>query len=94
VGVPAGAVQADEEVVRDPQLRFRHFPLRLPHPDLGEIEYPGVLHRFSATPEVVQPPAERFGGSSAEVLRDWIGMDAQAIADLERNGVLTCCERD
>jgi crotonobetainyl-CoA:carnitine CoA-transferase CaiB-like acyl-CoA transferase len=94
VGVPAGAVQADEEVVRDPQLRFRHFPLRLPHPDLGEIEYPGVLHRFSATPELVPLPADRFGGSSADVLRRWIGMDAHAIADLERDEVLTCCEGD
>src|SRR5207248_2999062 len=32
-GVAAGAVQTDEDVVRDPQLRHRRFPVALPHPD-------------------------------------------------------------
>jgi CoA:oxalate CoA-transferase len=87
-GLRAGAVQSIEDVVRDPQLRHRQFPVVLDHPDLGSIEYPGVLHHMSATPVAATAPAGRLGSATSEVLRGWLGLRDDQISDLQASGAI------
>lgn len=87
-GVRAGAVQSIEDVVRDPQLRHRQFPVVLDHPDLGSIEYPGVLHHMTRTPVVATTPAPRLGSATVDVLRDWLGLDGDELGRLGAGGAI------
>jgi formyl-CoA transferase len=60
---------------------------------VAEHPFGGTYHvipppvRFAATPASVRRPAPRLGQHSAEVLRE-VGLDEQAIAALDADGVL------
>jgi crotonobetainyl-CoA:carnitine CoA-transferase CaiB-like acyl-CoA transferase len=87
-GVPAGAVQSVEDVSRDPQLRARGFPVRMIHPDVGVVEYPGPVHHLSATPAVLNAPGRRLGSDTRDLLQDWLSMDDGELAALTSAGVI------
>ena len=77
--IPVSAVRTVDELVAE-----------LP---VAEHPFGGTYHvipppvRFAATPASVRRPAPRLGQHSAEVLRE-VGLDEQAIAALDADGVL------
>jgi benzylsuccinate CoA-transferase BbsF subunit len=73
-GLAAGAVQDNEDVVRDPQHRERHFLQEMDHPDLGVAEYPDPPYRLSKTPAAIKRRTPRLGEHTTEILTDWLGM--------------------
>jgi crotonobetainyl-CoA:carnitine CoA-transferase CaiB-like acyl-CoA transferase len=73
-GLAAGAVQTNEDVVRDPEHRERHFLQEMNHPDLGVAEYAGPPYRLSKTPATIKGRTPRLGEHSAEILAEWLGM--------------------
>jgi crotonobetainyl-CoA:carnitine CoA-transferase CaiB-like acyl-CoA transferase len=86
-GVPAAPVQDVAEVANDPQTLALGLLQALPHPLIPEqtivapplsVDGERVLHRS---------PAPLLGEHSAEVLAE-LGLDADAIAALERDGVI------
>jgi crotonobetainyl-CoA:carnitine CoA-transferase CaiB-like acyl-CoA transferase len=81
-GVPAAVVQDSEDVWRDPQLRDRRSIVAVPHPDLGEHEYPAPPHRLSATPAAIRRPSPRLGADTRDVLARWLGMPDETVAAL------------
>jgi crotonobetainyl-CoA:carnitine CoA-transferase CaiB-like acyl-CoA transferase len=87
-GLAAGAVQDGDDIVRDPQLRQRGFPVELAQPDLGVIEYPGSPHRMTKTPGHIDRSGPRLGEHTDEVLRDWLGLEAGELAALEDAGAI------
>jgi benzylsuccinate CoA-transferase BbsF subunit len=88
-GVRAAACQkASDRFERDPQLAARDWWHRLPHPELGESDYDGIVPKLSASPGAMRVASPMLGEHTAEVLRDVLGLDEKEIAELHVNGVL------
>ena len=88
-GVRAGAVQkASDRFERDPQLAARDWWHRLPHAEIGDSDFDGIVPKLSATPGVLRVASPLMGEHTHEVLRDVIGMSDEEIGEHETMGVL------
>lgn len=89
-GVPAGAVNRVVQLLDDPQLRARRFFTPASHPLLGDQVLPSEQGpaTFDRLPQPEQRPAPLPGQDTREVLQDWLGMPAEEIDSLVRDGVL------
>lgn len=88
-GVRAGAVQkASDRFERDPQLAARDWWHRLPHAEIGDSDFDGIVPKLSATPGVLRVASPLMGEHTHEVLRDVIGMSDEEIVEHETMGVL------
>ena len=88
-GVRAGVCQkASDRFERDPQLAARDWWHRLPHAELGDSNYDGVVPKLSASPGELRTASPLLGEHSHEVLRDVLGMSDEEIAEHEALGVL------
>lgn len=87
-GVPAALVANSRYLVEeDPQLAARGYWQRVPHPELGNSLYTSPPYVIDGERvDLERPPL--LGEHTKDVLRDVLGMDADAIANLERAGVL------
>jgi crotonobetainyl-CoA:carnitine CoA-transferase CaiB-like acyl-CoA transferase len=88
LGVPTGPINRIDQVFEDPQVKARGMRLDLDHPLAGHV--PSVRNpiRLSASPPEYHRPPPTLGQHSDEVLRDLLGMDAKAIAELRAAGVV------
>jgi len=86
VGVPAGAVTDSMELTNEPSFRERGILQRMQH---GErtMTMPTWPVRFDGVPAEVKP-APLLGEHTAAVLADWLGLDADAVAALRRDGII------
>ena len=86
VGVPAGAVLDSMELTNEPSFRQRGILQTMQH---GErtMTMPTWPVRFDGVPTEVKP-APLLGEHTAEVLADWLGLDADAVAGLRRDGIV------
>jgi crotonobetainyl-CoA:carnitine CoA-transferase CaiB-like acyl-CoA transferase len=88
-GVPAAAVRAPADAVRDPRVLARGETVPLEHPQLGRVADligPGVPIRFSATAAPPLRPAPAVGQDNALVYGNWLGYSADAIERLRAAG--------
>ena len=68
-GIAVGAVLAPEEVMSDPHLRARGFPVEVTHEDLGRtFTYPGAALRMNGSPMTIRGRAPHVGEHTDEVL--------------------------
>jgi crotonobetainyl-CoA:carnitine CoA-transferase CaiB-like acyl-CoA transferase len=90
VGVPAGPVKSPYDAPTDPQLLHRGALEALRHPDSdAPSPYLGpVLPLRFSRGELGTAPAEPLGASTDAVLRDLLGIDADALARLREAGAL------
>lgn len=89
LGIPAGPVRSPYQTSRDPQVLHRGSLVRLPRASGEESDFLGAalpIRLSRATCDTA--PAEPLGASTHAVLRDLLGLDDAALADLERDGVL------
>jgi crotonobetainyl-CoA:carnitine CoA-transferase CaiB-like acyl-CoA transferase len=78
-GVPAGALRSTTEVLNDEDMRARGVFVTVDDPGRGQVTIPGYPVKMSRSPaRVVAPPQP--GQHTAEVIRDWLGQDAAAVA--------------
>lgn len=87
-GIPVGAVNTIEEVVRHPQVRSRGALVECEHPVAGTVTVVGPPLRFSETPASVRTPAPLLGEHTDQVLREHLGLSDEEIAGLRRAGAL------
>jgi formyl-CoA transferase len=86
-GVPAGAVFDTMELTKDADFERRGIMQTMQHPVAGPFRMPGWPVRFSgSTPKV--GPSPLLGEHTREVLGDWLGLDAVAIAALGKDKVI------
>jgi len=87
-GVPAGPINAIDEVFADPQVQHLGIARPIDHPSHGEVACVGQAVNLSRT---AQPPRMRpspeLGEHTGEVLGD-LGYDAAALERLRANGVI------
>jgi crotonobetainyl-CoA:carnitine CoA-transferase CaiB-like acyl-CoA transferase len=61
---------------------------RMQHPDMGEIVLPRAPIRLSDYPAPDVAFFPEAGANGAEVLREWLGLDAAEIAALKEERVI------
>jgi crotonobetainyl-CoA:carnitine CoA-transferase CaiB-like acyl-CoA transferase len=88
-GVPAAPV-ADPRCFsdRNPQVKARGFFERPEHPIVGPLPIPGQPFRYQGVPSWIRSPAPTLGQHNSEVLGELLGLSAEAIAALERDGII------
>jgi crotonobetainyl-CoA:carnitine CoA-transferase CaiB-like acyl-CoA transferase len=85
-GVPAGAVLDSMELVSEPSLRQRGIMQTMTHGE-RRMAMPTWPVRFDGVPAAVTS-APMLGEHTAEVLADWLGLDAAAVDGLRRDGIV------
>jgi crotonobetainyl-CoA:carnitine CoA-transferase CaiB-like acyl-CoA transferase len=86
-GVPAGAVFDTLELMNDASLAERGIMQTIQHPTTGAVKMPAWPVRFDGAPPRVKP-SPTLGQHTAEVLGQWLGIDAQQVAALRQEGIL------
>jgi crotonobetainyl-CoA:carnitine CoA-transferase CaiB-like acyl-CoA transferase len=87
-GIPAGPILSVAEALAHPQVQARDMVVPLHHEKAGPIRVTGVPVRLSETPGSVRTAAPMLGEHTRGVLADVLGLDAAAIAELVKDGVL------
>jgi crotonobetainyl-CoA:carnitine CoA-transferase CaiB-like acyl-CoA transferase len=86
-GVAAAPVASVADLMEDPHLRARGFFEKTAHPEAGVWEMDGVPWRLSLTPAHVRLSTPCFGEHNDYVFRHLLGLSAEELAALERQGV-------
>src|SRR3984957_20189131 len=86
VGVPAGAVLDTQELIDEPSFYERGILQQMTHGE-RKMVMPTWPVRFEGVPTKVEP-APLLGEHTTEVLSDWLGLDAAAIAQLRQDGIV------
>jgi crotonobetainyl-CoA:carnitine CoA-transferase CaiB-like acyl-CoA transferase len=86
--VPCGPINDLAGVFAEPQVRHRGLRIDLPHPTAGSA--PGVANpvRFSRTVIEYRTAPPTLGADTAAVLRERLGLDEAALADLAARGII------
>jgi len=88
-GMGAGVVQnAEDQLVRDPQLRSREYFAYLNHAELGRSAYDGMPYKLSATPWVMRKAAPLFGEHTTYVAEELLGMPVDEVSQCYSDGIL------
>ena len=86
VGVPAGAVLDTQELIDEPSFRQRGILQTMTHGE-RKMTMPTWPVRFDGVPSEVKS-APLLGEHTEEVLADWLGLDAAAVAGLRHDGIV------
>lgn len=89
--VPNGPVREPAEAMRDPNLLARGETAKLLHPVYGAVEdivVGGLPIRLSGASTALDRPAVTLGASNQDVYGSLLGLDAQRIAALARDGAI------
>ena len=86
--VPCGPINTVKDVFDDPQINHRGMRLTLPHSAAGEISMAGSPINLSATPVEYKGGPPTLGEHTEDVLRDILELDDDAIAALQKDGVV------
>ncbi len=82
-GVPAGVLNDDRDILRDPHFKARGFFQPFDHPDTGTNLYPGVVAKMKKTPNRVRFPPATLGEHNEYVYREVLGVPDEEYAALE-----------
>lgn len=87
-GVPCGVVQTGADLLHDPHLQARRFPVELQHPVAGRLVFPGVPFRLSQDPGSADRMAPELGEHNGYVFGKILGLSADEIASLQAEQIL------
>jgi crotonobetainyl-CoA:carnitine CoA-transferase CaiB-like acyl-CoA transferase len=86
--VPAAPVRTIDQVAADPQVEHRRMVQGVRHPQSGlEMRLTGNPVKLSGLRDEIGHPAVR-GEHNYEIYGKWLGLDADAIADLTRRKII------
>ena len=86
--IPVAPVRDVHEVMHDPHMHARGMLHRMAHPYIGDVVLPSSPIRLSEFPPVPLAFFHEPGADNAEVLSDWLGMEAAEIAALAEEKVI------
>jgi crotonobetainyl-CoA:carnitine CoA-transferase CaiB-like acyl-CoA transferase len=87
-GVPNGPINNIRQVFEEPQAIARGLRFELPHPTAGTVPLVASPMRFSATPVEQKRPPPTLGQHTDEILREVLGLDADAVAKLRSSRIV------
>jgi formyl-CoA transferase len=86
-GIPAGAVLDTDELNKDVTFEQRGIMQTMLHPVHRPFKMPGWPVRVDGRPTRVTA-SPMLGEDTEQVLNDWLGLNAQAVAALKAEGAL------
>jgi formyl-CoA transferase len=86
--VPVSGVYGIDEILSDPQVVAREAVVEVDDPVLGPVRQQAPVPRLDRTPLRVARGAPTLGEHTDEVLAELLGMDADEIERLRRDGVV------
>jgi crotonobetainyl-CoA:carnitine CoA-transferase CaiB-like acyl-CoA transferase len=87
-GIPVGAINTIDQVVKHPQVNARGMIVESEHPVAGKVKLVGIPVKLSETPGSVREPAPLLGQHTEEVLRTYLRMSQAEIGALRQAGVI------
>ena len=94
VGIAAGRVGNNRQVLEDPHLNARGFFVEIKEPDAGPKVFDGQAIRMDGMDSSAWKPSERLGEHSVRILDELLGWDAAAIESLEQRGTMGVFRED
>ena len=86
--IPVGAINNLAQVVEHPQVKARQSLQEVNHPSIGKVRVVRSPVRLSKTPAKTPTPSPVHGQHTHEVLKELLGLSAEALAKLDASGVL------
>ncbi|NNM73097.1 CaiB/BaiF CoA transferase family protein [Enterovirga aerilata] len=93
-GVPRGDIYRAPEMLEDAHFKAREAIVQVAHPRLGMLKMQNVAPRLSATPGQVKRAGPDLGEHNDEVFGGLLGMGADRMARLAREGVIGAGRRE
>jgi crotonobetainyl-CoA:carnitine CoA-transferase CaiB-like acyl-CoA transferase len=87
--VPAAPVNNLDGAFAEPPVAERGMIVEYDHPDVGRVRLPGNPIKLSGAPPTPSYPAPRLGQHTDEVLRELLGLSAERVAELRRQGAVS-----
>lgn len=87
-GIPCGRINSVARALADPQAAAREMVRTIDHPSAGEFRTLGIPFRFSDTPASIRRAPPTLSQHTDEVLATELGLTAERIAVLRRDGVI------
>lgn len=87
--VPCAPVNTLEEALRDPQVLAREMIVTVPHPLFGLIKEVNCPIRIPGA-EMAYAPGPRMGEYTEAILKEYLGLSAERIAELQGRGIIAC----
>jgi len=83
VGIAAGPVVSQEDLLSDPHFKQRGFFEEVDHREAGKLRVPGMGFKYSKTPLKYRMPANCLGEHNDYVYGELLGMSREEITSLE-----------
>ena len=87
-GVPNGPINDIAQVFEEPQVKARGVKIELDHAAAGKLPLVASPMRFSGTPLEYRLAPPLLGEHTDQVLKEFLKLDAAAIARLRSDGVV------
>jgi crotonobetainyl-CoA:carnitine CoA-transferase CaiB-like acyl-CoA transferase len=86
--VPCGPINNFQEVFENEQVKARNIQIHVPHPTAGNMKLVASPMHLSKTPVEVRMAPPTLGQHTEEILREKLGLSAQEIELLKKNGAI------
>ena len=86
--VPAGPLNAIDDIFVDPQFRARDDLVTVQDAELGAVVVPGVIPKLSATPGRIASLGPPLGAGNETVYRGLLGLSDSELQRLAASGVI------
>ena len=87
-GMVVGPLNTISQAVSQEQIQHREMVAEVDHPVAGRLRLANSPLRLSRTPGRAGGPGPAYGQDTSAVLREWLGLDDGAIADLAAAAVV------
>jgi crotonobetainyl-CoA:carnitine CoA-transferase CaiB-like acyl-CoA transferase len=87
-GIPCSKINTVAEALADPHTLANDMVVEIGHSTAGDVRLIGIPYRLSDTPVGIDRPPPVQGADTEDVLRELIGLDADTVAALRRDGVI------
>ncbi len=78
-GIPAGPILGIDEAFASPLATERDMTVEIEHPKSGRITQVGAPWKIDGASSPIRIPPPLLGQHTAEVLRDWLGLDVSEL---------------
>ena len=87
-GIPSGPINSVDKVVTNEQVVARDMIVEIEHPTAGDTRIPGIPIKLSRTPGDVRMAAPVLGADTEKLLKEYLGLSPEQIADLSEKQVI------
>jgi CoA:oxalate CoA-transferase len=87
-GLPCSPINTVDQVVNDPNVRYRGMIVEMDQPGIGPIQIAGSPFHLSETPGAIRAPAPTLGQHTEQVLREVLGYTPARVQELVATGAV------